>query len=37
VIVDCLTLLVSNVLLSLGDEPTADGAETAIRDEVSGF
>jgi adenosylcobinamide kinase / adenosylcobinamide-phosphate guanylyltransferase len=35
-VVDCLTLLVSNVLLSLGDDPAA-AAETAIRDEVGGL
>lgn len=34
VLVDCLTLLVSNVLLSLGDEPAADAAATAVTDEV---
>jgi adenosylcobinamide kinase / adenosylcobinamide-phosphate guanylyltransferase len=33
-LVDCLTLLVCNVLLSLGDEPTEDAAQTAVDDEV---
>lgn len=34
VIVDCLTMLVSNVLLSLGDEPNEDAAEQGVNNEV---
>src|SRR5262249_50433089 len=37
VVVDCLTLLVSNVLLSLGDEPPPEPAEAAAEDEVRGL
>lgn len=40
VVVDCLTLLVSNVLLSLGDEPAsalAGSAEAAVDEEVRGL
>ncbi|MBI3319517.1 MAG: bifunctional adenosylcobinamide kinase/adenosylcobinamide-phosphate guanylyltransferase [Candidatus Omnitrophica bacterium] len=35
VVVDCLTLLVSNVLLSLGDDAAAGLAEAAVDAEVS--
>lgn len=34
VIVDCLTLLVSNVLLSLGEEPTDESAQAVVDDEI---
>lgn len=34
VVVDCLTLLVSNVLLALGDEPDAAAIEAVVSDEV---
>jgi adenosylcobinamide kinase / adenosylcobinamide-phosphate guanylyltransferase len=34
VVVDCLTLLVSNVLLSLGDEPTSEAASYAVNGEI---
>jgi len=34
VLVDCLTLLVSNVMLSFGDEPDASEAEAAVVTEV---
>jgi adenosyl cobinamide kinase/adenosyl cobinamide phosphate guanylyltransferase len=34
IIVDCLTLLVSNVLLSFGEEPSARQAETAVDEEI---
>ncbi|HUV95011.1 MAG TPA: bifunctional adenosylcobinamide kinase/adenosylcobinamide-phosphate guanylyltransferase [Anaerolineae bacterium] len=34
VLVDCLTLLVSNILLSFGDEPDASEAEAAVLGEV---
>jgi len=37
VLVDCLTLLVSNVLLSLGEEPAAEMAQAAVREEVDGL
>jgi adenosylcobinamide kinase / adenosylcobinamide-phosphate guanylyltransferase len=37
VLVDCLTLLVSNVLLSLGEEPTSQTTEAAVYEEVSGL
>jgi len=35
VLVDCMTLLVSNAILSLGDEPEAKAAEAAVRTEVA--
>ena len=34
VLVDCMTLLVSNIMLSLGDEPDASEAEAAVIREV---
>ena len=34
ILVDCLTLLVSNVLLSLGEEPTAEVVEAAVEEEI---
>lgn len=34
VLVDCLTLLVSNILLSFGDEPDASEADSAVLEEV---
>jgi adenosylcobinamide kinase/adenosylcobinamide-phosphate guanylyltransferase len=34
VLVDCLTLLVSNSIMPLGDEPDAGAAEAAVRAEV---
>jgi adenosylcobinamide kinase/adenosylcobinamide-phosphate guanylyltransferase len=34
VVVDCLTLLVSNVLLSLGDTPESCAAENAVQAEI---
>jgi adenosylcobinamide kinase/adenosylcobinamide-phosphate guanylyltransferase len=34
VVVDCLTMLVSNVLLSLGDEPNAEDAAQSVNEEV---
>ncbi len=34
VLLDCMTLLVSNVMLALGDTPDAARAEQAIQDEV---
>jgi adenosylcobinamide kinase/adenosylcobinamide-phosphate guanylyltransferase len=37
VVVDCLTLLVSNVLLALGDNPTAHSAGAAIDHEINGL
>jgi adenosyl cobinamide kinase/adenosyl cobinamide phosphate guanylyltransferase len=37
VVVDCLTLLVSNLLLSLGDDPAEDSAERATDLEVQGL
>ena len=35
VLLDCLTLLASNAMLALGDEPTARPAEAAVDAEVS--
>ncbi len=35
VLLDCLTLLASNALLALGDEPSARAAEAAVDAEVS--
>ena len=35
VIVDCMTLLVSNAVLTLGEEPEAAAAEAAVRAEVN--
>jgi adenosyl cobinamide kinase/adenosyl cobinamide phosphate guanylyltransferase/sugar phosphate isomerase/epimerase len=35
VLLDCLTLLASNAILSLGEEPTAQAAEAAVDREVS--
>jgi adenosylcobinamide kinase/adenosylcobinamide-phosphate guanylyltransferase len=35
VLLDCLTLLASNAVLALGDEPTARQAEAAVEVEVS--
>ena len=35
VLLDCLTLLASNAMLALGDEPTARPAEAAVEVEVS--
>lgn len=35
VLLDCLTLLASNAMLALGDEPTARQAEAAVDAEVS--
>lgn len=35
VLVDCITLLTSNAILALGDEPTAAAAEEAVNQEVS--
>jgi len=37
VLVDCLTLLVSNAVLTLGDAPDAAAAEAAALDEVEGL
>jgi adenosylcobinamide kinase/adenosylcobinamide-phosphate guanylyltransferase len=37
VVVDCLTLLVSNVLLSRGDDVIPEAAETAVTEEASGL
>jgi adenosylcobinamide kinase/adenosylcobinamide-phosphate guanylyltransferase len=37
VVVDCLTLLVSNVLLSLGEDPASEVANRAVHDEVLGL
>jgi adenosylcobinamide kinase/adenosylcobinamide-phosphate guanylyltransferase len=37
VVVDCLTLLVSNGLLSLGDDPALESAEAEIEREVQGL
>jgi adenosylcobinamide kinase/adenosylcobinamide-phosphate guanylyltransferase len=34
VLVDCMTLLVSNVMLALGDDPDATQAEQAVQDEI---
>jgi len=34
VVVDCLTLLVSNVILSLGDTPESRAAENAVQAEI---
>jgi adenosylcobinamide kinase / adenosylcobinamide-phosphate guanylyltransferase len=34
VVVDCLTLLVSNVLLSVGDEPSIEPAIVAVEEEI---
>jgi adenosylcobinamide kinase/adenosylcobinamide-phosphate guanylyltransferase len=37
VLVDCLTLLVSNLLLNCGDPPDANAAQQAIDDEIDGL
>jgi adenosylcobinamide kinase/adenosylcobinamide-phosphate guanylyltransferase len=37
VLVDCITLLVSNVMLALGDDPDAAQAEQAVQDEIQGL
>jgi adenosylcobinamide kinase/adenosylcobinamide-phosphate guanylyltransferase len=37
VVVDCLTLLVSNLLLPLGDDPAPEPAECATESEVQGL
>ena len=37
VLVDCLTLLVSNAILSLGEAPDAAAAEAAVAAEVDGL
>ena len=37
IVVDCLTLLVSNVLLSLGEEPDGEAANRAVQDEIRGL
>ena len=34
VLVDCITLLVSNVMLALGDDPDSAQAENAVQDEI---
>lgn len=35
VLVDCMTLLASNTILALGDDPAAQAAEAAVKAEVS--
>lgn len=37
VLIDCLSLLVSNVILALGEEPDAAAAQAAVMSEVEGI